>query len=92
MADSGCVELMRTNEPLARALLKIHQDHTGHIDQQRFSYERTPHEAMRRAAYLYDPSYAGINASHDFSSLFSTHPPLKERLAALGIKLDESRI
>jgi heat shock protein HtpX len=88
MADSGCVELMRDNEPLASALQKIHQDHTGHLDQQRVAYEQTPHEAMRRAAYLYDPHYAGINPSHDFSSLFSTHPPLKARLAALGVKTD----
>ncbi|MFI4955060.1 MAG: zinc metalloprotease HtpX, partial [Gammaproteobacteria bacterium] len=91
MADSGCVELMRTNEPLASALLKIHQDHTSHINQQRLAYEQTPHEGMRRASYLYDPSYAGINASHDFSSLFSTHPPLKARLAALGVQMDDTK-
>ncbi len=88
MADAGCVELMRTNEPLASALRKIHQDHTAHFQQQRIAYEQTPHEAVRRAAYLYDPRYAGINASHDFSSLFSTHPSLESRLAALGIDQD----
>ena len=89
MADAGCVELMRDNEPLARALLKIHQDHTSHIAQQKSEYARTAHEEIRRAAYLYDPRYAGINAGQAFSSLMSSHPPLKARLAALGVKMDE---
>jgi len=87
MADAGAVELTRSNEPLASALLKIHQDHTQHIDEQRAEYDRTAHEEVRRAAYLYDPSYAGINAAHDLSSMFSTHPPLKARLKALGVEM-----
>jgi len=33
MADAGCVELMRDNEPMARALLKISQDHQQHAEQ-----------------------------------------------------------
>jgi len=89
MADSGCVELMRDNQPLANALLKIHQDHLTHLPQQAAEYGATAHEQIRRAAYLYDPHYAGINPSHDFSVLFSTHPPLKDRLAALGVKFSE---
>ena len=89
MADAGCVELMRTNEPLARALLKIHQDHTSHLAQQSADYAHTAHEEVRRAAYLYDPRYAGINAGQAFSNLFSTHPPLKDRLAALGVNIDK---
>jgi len=89
MADAGCVELMRNNQPLANALIKIHQDHTSHIGQQKMEYSRTAHEEIRRAAYLYDPRYAGINAGQAFSSLLSTHPPLKARLAALGVQFNE---
>ena len=33
MADAGCVELMRDNEPMARALLKISDDHQTHAEQ-----------------------------------------------------------
>ena len=80
--------MTRENEPLANALLKIHHDHTANINQQRAEYDHTAHEEIRRAAYLYDPMYAGINPGHDLSSLFSTHPPLKDRLAALGVKVD----
>jgi len=87
MADAGCVELMRDNEPLANALIKIHQDHTANVDQTRAAYHQTAHEEIRRAAYVYDPQYAGINAGQAFSNLFSTHPPLKDRLAALGVKM-----
>ena len=33
MADAGCVELMRDNEPMARALLKISEDHEQNAEQ-----------------------------------------------------------
>lgn len=87
MADSGCVELMRSNEPLARALLKIDADHKNHVEQYRADYKSTPHEAVRQSSYLYDPNYAHI-ATDFFSlnNLFSTHPPLEQRLKALGIQ------
>jgi heat shock protein HtpX len=88
MADAGCVELMRDNEPLASALLKIHQDHTANVQQSQAAYNQSAHEEIRRASYLYDPRYAGINAGQSLSNLFSTHPPLKARLAALGVKTD----
>ena len=35
MADSGAVELMRDNEPMARALLKITQDTKQHANHKR---------------------------------------------------------
>ncbi len=85
MADSGCVELMRDNEPLARALQKIQADHEAHQQQYAADYQRTPHEGVRREAYIYDPSQAGISGSG--ASLFSTHPSIVERLKAIGIKL-----
>lgn len=87
MADIGCVELTRDNEPLARALLKIHQDHTNNQTTYTKAYKSTAHEGVRRAAYIYDPSQAGISAVDSINSLFSTHPPIKERLKALGVTL-----
>lgn len=84
MADSGCVELMRDNEPLANALLKIQQDHEANQQAYSVAYQRTAHEGVRREAYIYDPSQAGISGSG--ASLFSTHPSITERLKAIGLK------
>ncbi len=85
MADSGSVELTRDNEPLARALIKIHTDHTNHAASYDKEYSSTPHEEVRNASYFYDPSYAGIKPIESLNTLFSTHPPLEARLRALGI-------
>ena len=84
MADAGSVELMRTNEPLASALLKIHEDYNKHRDQ--YGTQETPHENIRREAYIYDPTLAGIHGLSSISDLFSTHPSLETRLEALGFK------
>ena len=84
MADAGCVQLMRTNQPLASALLKIQADHVQHHDQYNALYQQTPHENVRREAYIFDPSEANIKAITSVSDLFSTHPSLAQRLAALG--------
>ncbi|MBL7480881.1 zinc metalloprotease HtpX [Legionella bononiensis] len=84
MADAGCVELMRDNEPLARALLKISQDHEQNAEQYAKAYGDTPHEQVRQASYLYDPS--DIDPVKSLSSSFSTHPSVEQRLEALGFK------
>lgn len=86
MADSGCVELMRSNEPLARALLKIDADHKKNVVDYKKAYTQTAHEEVRQASYLYDPRYAGISTDLSLNSLFSTHPPLEKRLKALGVE------
>lgn len=86
MADAGSVELMRTNEPLARALLKIQDDHSEHREEYNAAYQQTPHENVRREAYFYDPLSAGIETITTVSDLFSTHPNLDVRLAAIGFK------
>jgi heat shock protein HtpX len=86
MADAGCVELMRDNEPLARALIKINDDHTTHRDDYRQAYASTPHENVRREAYIFDPFQAGIEPITSISDAFSTHPSLATRLEALGFK------
>ena len=90
MADAGSVELLRDNQPLAQALLKINNDH--HANQQEYNaeYQKTPHENVRREAYIFDPIQAGIESRASLSDLFSTHPKLNDRLAALGFKTHDS--
>lgn len=84
MADAGCVELTRTNEPLARALIKIQEDTTANRTEYAAQYQQTPHENVRREAYIFDPAQAGIANISSIGDFFSTHPSLEERLAALG--------
>lgn len=87
MADAGCVELMRDNQPLASALIKIHQDYQVNQNQYAEELQKTPHEGVRQAAYLYDPSEAGLWGMQSLNQLFSSHPPLAERLKAIGFKI-----
>lgn len=91
MADAGCVELMRDNQPLANALLKIHQDHQQNEPQYAKAYQNTPGESVRREAYIYDPKQAGIGNTQSLSDLFSTHPNIKKRLAALGFAAKDTK-
>jgi len=84
MADSGAVELMRDNEPMARALLKISQDNSEHAEQYVQEYGRTAHEQVRQSSYLFDPST--IDPVKSLSNAFSTHPDIDKRLQALGYK------
>lgn len=86
MADAGAVQLMRSNEPLASALMKIHEDHTQNREQYADAYQHTAHENVRREAYIYDPLEVGIKSLTSVSDVFSTHPTLEQRLAALGFK------
>ncbi|MCW8386656.1 zinc metalloprotease HtpX [Fluoribacter dumoffii] len=82
MADAGCVQLMRNNEPLARALLKISDDHNQNAERYTQEYGNTPHEQVRQASYLFDPS--DIEPVKSLSSAFATHPSIEDRLRALG--------
>ena len=86
MADAGCVELMRDNEPLARALMKIRDDSLQKKDKYTKNYRQTKHENIRREAYIFDPIQAHIKAAASPSDMFSTHPGFTKRLAALGFK------
>jgi len=88
MADAGCVQLVRDNHPLASALLKINSDHQENSDAYSAEYRQTPHENVRREAYIFDPIQAGIERTNSLSDLFSTHPNIKDRLAALGFKYE----
>lgn len=87
LADAGCVELTRNNEPLARALLKINGDYKQNADLYGGMSQQTRNESIRRQAYIYDPLQAGVSTSGAIAELFSTHPSLEKRLAALGFKL-----
>ncbi|MGQ3889752.1 zinc metalloprotease HtpX [Legionella sp. CNM-1927-20] len=88
MADSGSVELMRDNEPMARALLKISEDHVSHADEYTHEYGKTPHEQIRQASYLFDPS--SIDPIKSLANAFSTHPQIEQRLAAIGFRRRKS--
>ncbi len=87
MADAGAVELMRDNEPLARALMKIQGDYDANKTEYAAAYKQTPHEEVRREAYLFDPTVAGLSPKQASSDFFSTHPSIYKRLAAIGIKI-----
>lgn len=87
MADAGSVELLRDNQPLASALLKIQNDHTENAETYKQAYAATPHENVRREAYIFDPIQAGIESTTSIADFFSTHPTLKDRLNAIGIKI-----
>lgn len=86
MADAGCVELTRDNQPLARALLKIQQDHVQNQEAYQYAYHETPNESVRRQAYIFDPVDVGIEPVKSFADAFSTHPDIEKRLEAIGIK------
>lgn len=86
MADAGSVQLLRDNQPLASALIKISQDHTENQESYATEYQQTPHENVRREAYIFDPVQAGIEPMGSLADAFSTHPSLRDRLAAIGFK------
>lgn len=86
MADAGAVELMRDNAPLAKALIKINDDHMTNKEAYAIVYNATPHEEVRSGAYIFDPKQMGISMNQSISSIFSTHPSLADRLQALGFK------
>jgi heat shock protein HtpX len=91
MADAGCVELLRDNQPLASALIKINSDHDAHRNSYAAEYQKTPHENIRREAYIFDPQKANISGGGTIADLFSTHPSLKDRLNALGFRYNEPK-
>ena len=86
MADAGSVELMRDNQPLASALLKIQNDHVANESAYSAEYKSTPHENVRREAYIFDPVQAGVEPMSSLADAFSTHPNIQARLAAIGFK------
>jgi len=90
MADAGAVKLMRDNSPLAHALIKIDNDFKQHQKDYHQTLQRTPHENLRRAAYLYSGNTTNAPVKDLFSRLFSTHPRLYDRLKAIGFHKTEN--
>ena len=84
MADAGCVQMTRQNEPLARALIKIHNAHVEHPQESQDAYRNCPNESLRSSSYLYDQRTAGIKNLLNINQWFSSHPSLKDRLIALN--------
>ncbi len=82
MADAGAVELMRDNEPMVRALLKINDDNCNHAEQYQQEYRQTAHEQLRQQSYLYDP--CAIDPIKSLTNAFATHPAIEQRIRALG--------
>ena len=74
MADAGSVEVTRQPQGLISALEKISADHE-------------PLEAANKATahlYIVNPfKDNGNKAIATFAGLFNTHPPMRERIAAL---------
>ncbi len=71
LADAGCVELTRNPEGLAGALSKISND------------PNILESANRATAPLYIVNPIKKLKTGDVQNLFSTHPPLKDRIARL---------
>lgn len=89
MADAGSVELMRDNEPLARALIKIQDDYVQNQEDYSRQYSQTPYETVRHAAYIFSPVITGLQLRRFLNDFFSTHPSLTKRLAAIGYRLKQ---
>lgn len=73
LADASSAGITKNPEGLAKALLKISQDHE-------------PLEAANKATahlYISDPLKNTKGAVATFKNLFQTHPPVAERVAAL---------
>lgn len=87
MADAGSVELLRDNQPLGRALLKITNDYEANAVYYQDEYKNTAHEDVRRAAYIFDPAVFGLKSIKSIASMFSTHPDIRDRLRAIGYKV-----
>jgi len=87
MADSGAVELMRDNSPMARALMKISQDHEHNKSYYNRAYQSVPGEYVRQQAYIFDPLQAGISTGNSIGEIFSTHPSIENRLYELGFEV-----
>jgi heat shock protein HtpX len=85
MADAGAVAAMRDNQPLARALTKIHDAHVEN-EVMRQAYLGQANESVRAAAYIYSPEELFSGTKKFMYSLMATHPTLGERLEALAAR------
>ena len=75
LADAGAVQLTRNNQGLAQALLAIHAYNQPPSTEE----EHKPYEAYWQASYLFQKD-------DSWHVLWATHPNIKKRLKALGLK------
>ena len=55
----------------------------GSVSQDNDEPEAKP-DTVAKAAYIFDPTQVGISMKQPAANLFSTHPPVEQRLQALG--------
>ena len=84
LADAGAVELTRNPQAMAKALVSITEDGQSHIEDYKSYSSHTKHESLRRMSYIVAPEAMGFKAL-EITSIFSTHPTLKQRLESLGM-------
>jgi heat shock protein HtpX len=82
-AQIMAVKLMKENQSLGQALIKIHEYQFDNMEFLGEKYSEMAGDEIRREAYLFDP--ADINKSQTFATPFSTHPTLEEQLNEIGI-------
>lgn len=77
-AEKMTVKMMNTNAPLARALIKMHEQQFSQSDKFGEYYSELACDEIRRESYLFDP--ADINKAQTFATPFTTQPSLEEQL------------
>lgn len=87
-ADIGAVQLLRINEGIGSALIKIESDYQRNI----FLYQNylylTPNENLRFDLYFYDPRLLFDNSHLLFFNLFHSQPSVRDRLKNIGVTLE----
>jgi heat shock protein HtpX len=87
LADAGAAEILNDPEAMALALRRLEQDPTT----VRYADASTAHLWVESPTDRVESQRAGVSA---LSSLFNTHPPIQERVAALeeagGFRLPET--
>lgn len=89
LADAGAIELLRDNTGLANALLKIQDNHLeAQVDDSSHKPRQydNPFEQVRRSSYIYSAAKPTYRARF-LQNIFTTHPSVSDRLAAIGFKL-----
>jgi heat shock protein HtpX len=90
MADAGSVQLTRDPDAMARALLVIQNDYKAKAESSgEGKVKPEAHESLRHQAYIFDPVSAGFMKSGSTSDILSTHPSIKNRLRALGFRMND---
>lgn len=90
IAEQLAVKLLKDNQALASALIKITNLHFEQMDTLGRAYSEVPYDEIRRESYFFDP--ADITAAQTFAAPFTTHPSLEERLMQIGVAYEPSML